>query len=174
VANRYLANPMSENQLKPSGLGIVKGRRGCDTGSNQRYSNYPNILTRKRVACTAGHARCFDFGFLGCWVCERCSAGSNCAAVAGTGSICRTGNVDTCATVISQWTGFNRSVCGSTGAPSSGSADARNIERPGNSHADDAMVAARTGVVVRTAWFRSYRGGEKGVWTVWLDKWIAS
>jgi hypothetical protein len=36
------------------------------------------------------------------------------------------------------------------------------------------MVAARTGVVVRTAWFRSYRGGEKGVWTVWLDKWIAS
>jgi hypothetical protein len=54
--------------------------------SNQKY-NYQNIDQEESIVCTAGHARIFDVGFLGCFVFERRSAGSTCAAVAGTDSI---------------------------------------------------------------------------------------
>jgi hypothetical protein len=125
-----LANPMSENQLRPAGLRYSRQwarlPHGFRTRNTQNYAK--NIDQEKSIICTAGHARSFDFGFLGSCVSGRRSARATCAAVAGTDSIRRTGNVDTCASVVSQWTGFNRSVCRSTGATSSGSFDARNIE----------------------------------------------
>jgi hypothetical protein len=95
--------------------------------SNQKY-NYQNIDQEESIVCTAGHARIFDVGFLGCFVFERRSAGSTCAAVAGTDSIRRTRNVDTCASVVSARIGLNRSVCGSTGATSSRTIDAWHID----------------------------------------------
>ena len=52
--------------------------------SNQKY-NYQNIDQEKSIVCTAGHARIFDVGFLGCFVFERRSAGlyHNTAAIIG-------------------------------------------------------------------------------------------
>src|ERR1700733_4306246 len=95
---------------------------------NQKH-NYPkNIDQEKSIVCTAGHARIFELGFLGYCVSDRRSAGSTCAAIAGTDSIRRTGNVDTCASVVSTRTGLDRSVCRSTRATSSRTIDAWHIE----------------------------------------------